>query len=384
MAKLECLSTQPGVARPTPVKRIPRPLLQLSLACLLLLVAVWFIYNLVKNVALLGGTFGFSFLDRAAGFDIGESLISYSSSSSYLQAIAVGILNTINLAFVGALGALLGGFVLAMLRASNIKALRNIVDALVDVIRNTPLLLQLFIWSTVVKDLPGVRQALEPMHGVFLSNRGLQFPLPADNLTWGVLGVALLLVVTASGVFIRSRKAGVTSRAWLWWLGAALILVIYSLTRQYEMPQLHGFNIRGGGGFSPEFLCMAAGIMVYHAVLVAEIIRAGFDSVPKGQFEAGKSLGIPRPIIFLKIILPQALRLIVLPTTALFQGLVRNTSLAVAVGFPEFLSVINTVTGQTGQPIETALILIIGYFTLSFVIAKLGNALNLLVQLKER
>jgi general L-amino acid transport system permease protein len=365
------------------LSRPPRLGLQICIAAGLLAVLIWLGLNMVANVGRLGGTFGFSFLTRPAGFEIGESLLAYSASDSYLRAILVGLINTIQLALVGAAGSLVAGFIIAMLRVTGLRPVALMLDAYVEAVRNTPLLLQLFIWSTLVKALPPVRQVFEPVPGLIISNRGLYFPVAQQGWTYGLYAVALLLFVLAVRSFL-SAGAGARLRRYQIYIAAGSLAFLLSLLQPLDFPALSGFNVRGGGSLSSEFLCMAIGIIFYHSALVAEIVRAGFNSVPKGQYEAGRALGLPPLVIFGRVIIPQALRLIILPTTSLFQGLAKSTSLAVAIGFPELLTVVNTVTGQTGQPIETAAILVLSYFCLSFVIAQIGNSLNGLVRIKER
>lgn len=365
-------------------KAVPQLGVQVGIAAGLLVLIAWLFFNMMANIGLLGGTFGFSFLLRPGGFEIGESLIAYSAKSTYLRAIVVGFANTVQLAALGCAGSLVAGFLVALLRANATKPLAILMQAYVEIVRNTPLLLQLFIWSTLVKALPPVRQALEPLPGFLVSNRGFNFPLPSDRWT-GVLaavGVLLLLMSVRARFATKGRIAGVIRLHHVFAVGAAMLIVLV-LSRPFSVPVRRGFNVQGGGSVSPEFLCMIMGIIVYHAALVGEIVRAGFNSVPAGQYEAGRALSLSTSLILVKIIVPQALRLIILPITALFQGLAKSTSLAVAIGFPEFLTVINTVTGQTGQPIEMAAILVFGYFCLSFVIAQIGNSLDRLVRIKE-
>ncbi|MFV0646059.1 MAG: ABC transporter permease subunit [Sphingomonadaceae bacterium] len=379
---LPSLQTAPPPKRRKP--RFPRPFLQCVILVALGLAVVWVVGNVVANAAVLGNRFGFSFLDRSAGFAIGESLIAYGPENSYSRAILVGFLNTLEIALIAALGSLVLGFLVAFLRTSKIGPLSAALKFYVEIIRNTPLLLQLFIWSTAIKALPPVRQALEPLSGVFISNRGLNFPAPVSPVAGALIAGVIVLICLA--LFEKLAKEprrifGIkTSLAALFF---ACVGTLWLLILPMETPELKGLNMRGGGGVSSEFLCMAAGLIFYHTALVAEIVRAGFNSVPKGQAEAGEALGLSRMTIFFNIQMPQALRVIILPTTALFQGMAKNTSLAVAVGFPELYTVLNTITGQTGQPIETAMILVLGYFAISFGLAKVGNGLNSLVAIKE-
>jgi general L-amino acid transport system permease protein len=285
--------------------------------------AWYLVSNTLDNLAARNIASGFGFLRREAGFEIGESLLTYSAADTYLRALAVGLLNTFQVSILGVVLATLLGFAFGIFSLSKNFLLRGLSRAYVELFRNTPLLVQLFFWYALLFDgLPGPREALHPLPGVFLSNRGIFFPLPGST------------------------------------------------------PALEGFNFAGGGHLSPELACLLVGLVVYTAAFIAEIVRAGVLSVPKGQVEAADALGLGRFVKMKIIVLPQALRLIVPPLSSQYLNLVKNSSLAVAIGYPDFVSVVNTAINQTGQAIEGIALIMAAYLTVSLSISALMNWYN--------
>ena len=287
--------------------------------------AAWFlISNTAANLADRRIASGFGFLGREAGFEIGESFfLRYDAGDSYLRALAVGLANTLAVSAIGIVLATFLGIAVGLLRLSRDSLFEGIGAAYVEFIRNVPLLVQLFFWYALLTDgLPGPRQALEPLPHVFLTNRGIFLP-------------------SFSGA-----------------------------------PALHGFNFSGGLAVSPEFAALLVGLSLYTAAFIAEIVRAGVLAVPRGQYEAGAALGLSDSQIFRKITFPQALRFIVPPLASQYLNLVKNSSLAVAIGYPDLVSVANTTINQTGQAIEGVAIIMAVYLTLSLAISALMNWTN--------
>ncbi len=298
--------------------------LQAALAAALALLAWWLYSNAAANLAARGIASGFAFLSREAGFEIGETtLLSYSAADSYLRALAVGLANTFRVAALGVVLATLWGAAVGLARLSPNWLLARLAGAYVEAVRNIPLLVQLFFWYTVITEsLPAPADALQPLPGVFLSNRGIFFPLPGS------------------------------------------------------VPQLSGFNFAGGAALTPEFAALLAGLVAYTAGFIAEIVRAGILSVPRGQREAARSLGLERRAELRHVVLPQALRLMVPPMTSQYLNLAKNSSLAVAIGYPDLVSIANTTMNQTGQAIEGVAIIMAVYLTISLSISALMNWYN--------
>jgi general L-amino acid transport system permease protein len=300
--------------------------------------AAWyFISNAARNLLELGVASGFGFLAREAGFEIGETtFLYYGAADTYLKALAVGILNTLRVAALAVLLSTLLGVCIGSARLSDNWLLAHLGGIYVEVVRNVPLVVQLFFWYAVITgSLPAPADALSPLHGVFLSNRGMAFPVLVSVLPFEV-----------------------------------------------EYPQFSGFNFAGGASLSPEFTALLLGLSLYTAAFIAEIFRAGFLSVDRGQSEAGYSLGLSQRQVKRFIIAPQALRLIVPPVTSQYLNCIKNSSLAVAIGYPDLVSIANTTINQTGQAIEGFLIIMAVYLTISLAISWFMNWYNRRVALR--
>ena len=298
--------------------------LQAALAAALALLAWWLYANVAQNLAERGIASGFAFLWREAGFEIGEtSLLAYSAADSYLRALAVGLANTLRVAALGVVLATVLGAAVGLARLAPNWLLARIAGAYVETVRNIPLLVQLFFWYTLITEsLPPPAEALQPLPGLYLSNRGIFFPLP----------------------------------------GSA--------------PQLSGFNFTGGAGLTPEFAALLVGLVTYTAGFIAEIVRAGILSVPRGPREAARSLGLARGDELRHVVLPQALRLMVPPMTSQYLNLAKNSSLAVAIGYPDLVSIANTAMNQTGQAIEGVAVIMAVFLTISLSISAFMNWYN--------
>lgn len=357
---------------------------------------VWFlISNTLYNLASRNIATGFGFLGREAGFAIGETAVDYSPADTYGRAVWVGILNTLRVAAVGIVLATILGTFIGIARMSKNWVINKLSSAYVEVLRNIPLLLQLFFWyALITENSPGPRQAVNPLPGVFISNRGIKLPAFTDDagfdyLVWGLLlGVALALIVAhvAKG---RQEKTG--QRMPVGRIAAGLILglplagwLVGGAPMTLEFPELKGFNFVGGMSLSPEFSALLIGLVMYTSAFVAEIVRSGIQSVPKGQWEAASALGLRSGMVLRLVVLPQALRVIVPPMTSTYLNLVKNSSLAVAIGYPDIVSVVNTTLNQTGQAIEGIMIIMGAYLTVSLSISIFMNWYNRHIALVER
>ncbi|WP_445220094.1 amino acid ABC transporter permease [Bradyrhizobium sp. Pa8] len=366
-----------------------------ALTALVLLGGIfWFAGNLHHNLSARNISSGFGFLTREAGLPIAEHLIAYTPADSYFRALLVGTLNTLWVAFWSIILATLLGSAIGVARISKNWLLAKLASIYVDLFRDVPLLLQLFLWYAILQKLPPVRQALNPIAGVFLSNRGLNFPV-VDWQTahsWTLLAFVLGIVATTLYAKRASRKQLEDGRARPIWPVVATFLVLIPLVVGFalgasiniDMPQPKGFNIRGGVTVSPEFFSLLVGLVVYNAAFIAEIVRSGLESVGRGQHEAARALGLHPKTILTWIVFPQALRVIVPPLTSQYLNVTKGSSLAVAIGYQDIVSVATTSMNQTGQSIELVGIIMAVYLTISLSISFLMNVYNARVALVER
>lgn len=348
--------------------------------------------NLVHNMARVGLTPGFGFLGHAANFEIGEGLIAYSAGDSYLRAITVGLLNTVRVSLAGCILATILGVALGIARLSSNPLLSRLVQAYVEIVRNTPLLLQIFFWNALFHTLPGPRQALSPLPGVLLSNRGFFFPFIADDgATPAILASSFLLaVLVGAALKWRTRRTGRSNlKRGVTLILAAVMLPVavaafFGAVPALDLPRLSGFNIRGGISLSPEFMALLIALVVNTSASIAETVRAGILSVSAGQWEAGRALGLSYGRIMRLIVLPQALRVIIPVMTSSYLSLTKNSSLAVAIGFPDLVNILNTTANTTGQALEAILVMMLVYLALSLVVSIAMNAYNRRWALRER
>lgn len=360
-----------------------------------LAVAAWLVSNTLGRLENQSISTGFGFLQRDAAFAISESLIDYSPKDSYLRALTVGLLNTFRVALVGILLATVLGTLLGVARLSRNWLLARLTGAYVEIVRNVPLLLQLFFWYALLREaLPHPRQALNPLPGVFLSGRGLNLPAPQAEAGMIWVGVAMLAGIVATMLWNRRAarvQASSGRRPRVLPVGIGLILgvplLLFALLGaplQWDLPELRGFNFRGGLTLSPEFAALLLGLTLYTAAFIAEVVRAGIQSVGKGQHEAAAALGLRPGLAMRLVVLPQALRVVVPPLTSQYLNLTKNSSLAVAIGYPDLVSVANTTINQTGQAIEGIAIIMAAYLTISLAIAAFMNWYNRRTALPER
>jgi len=372
-----------------------RPLVyQFVLAAALGVVAWYLVSTAAQNLLDLGVAAGFGFLSREAGFAIGETtLLSYSAADTYLRAIAVGFLNTLRVATLAILFATLLGVAIGLARLSANWLLAKGAAGYVELLRNVPLVVQLFFWYSVITEiLPAPADAMRPVPGVFLSNRGVVFPMleltAPDRWLFALAAGVVVLAVLWIGRSLRlpeiARRQSLAGAATLATAagGALLLLLATRKSIKLDYPVFGGFDFAGGGSLSPEFTALFLGLTLYTAAFIAEIVRAGILSVDRGQFEAGYSLGLTERQVMRFIVLPQALRLIVPPVTSQYLNCTKNSSLAVAIGYPDLVSVANTTINQTGQAIEGLAIIMIVYLSISLAISAAMNAYNRRVVLR--
>jgi general L-amino acid transport system permease protein len=339
---------------------------------------------------------GFGFWNVTAGFDISQTLIDYSpQSSTYGRAFWVGLLNTFVVAATGIVLATMLGFAIGIARLSRNFLLERLATCYVELVRNVPLLLQLLFWYyAVLKALPEFAASFFLPGGVLLNNRGLFLPRPL--FTGGaqmvaMLAAAVLLAVAVNKMAARSkgfwRAPGVRVAFTLLIVGALPVIVsVVAGTRiEFDYPQIGRFNVRGGLEVLPEFVALVLGLVVYTAAFIAEVVRAGLMSVSRGQTEAAQALGLSRPQTLRLIVIPQAMRVIIPPLTSQYLNLTKNSSLAVAIGYPDLVQVFaGTVANQTNQPVEVIVITMLVYLSFSLVTSLLMNLYNARYALVER
>lgn len=369
---------------------------QAVVLALVLGVAWWLYTNTMHNLSSRNIKTGFDFLGREAGFEIGETLIQYSPAATYARALLVGFLNTLQVAVLGTVLATLLGVVIGIGSLSTNWLVAKLTAGYIHFLRNIPVLLQIVLWYTILisdRFLPGPRQA-EAFLGIYATQRGLYLPVPSAHTAWLAALVVLVLAIVAVVLLARwsRRKREATGTAPSLVLpGIALIvgapLVAWAVAgapTAIDWPQLRGFNIAGGARITPEFAAVLFGLTVYTSAFIGEIVRAGILAVPKGQTEAARALGLRPGVILRKVILPQAMRVIVPPLTSQYLNLTKNSSLSVAVGYPDLVNVANTTLNQTGQAIEGVTIIMIVYLVTSLATSAFMNWYNKRIALVER
>ena len=366
-----------------------------ALALALVGAVLWYLIgNTSRNLAARHIATGFAFLHRIAGIPIAEQPIPYNpATDTFGRALLIGVLNTLKVSIVGIVLATLLGTLIGIGRLSHNWLLARLTAVYVEVMRDVPLLLQLLFWYTLLQGLPAPRQALR-LGPMFLSNRGLRLPLlvwqPAHG--WAVAAGAAGIALTALWArHARARQDATGVRPPVWPAGLALILglpvVVWAFLGAplaFDLPVRHGFGFHGGGAISPEYAALLVGLVAYTAAYVAEIVRAGIQAVPRGQWEAAGALGLHRGAVLRMVVLPQALRVIIPPMTSEYLNLTKNSSLAVAIGYQDIVSIASTTLNQTGQAIEGISIIMAVYLTISLSISLFMNWYNAHVALVER
>ncbi|AEP35975.1 amino acid ABC transporter permease [Taylorella asinigenitalis] len=361
----------------------------------LVVVGIWFlISNLLDNLHSRNIQTGFAFLDKEAGFAISESLIEYKLTDTYLRALSVGFLNTLFVSFLGIMGCTILGTIVGVSRLSPNWLISRLALVYVEVMRNIPLLIHLFFWYSLLTEiLPGPRQALNPIDGVYLSNRGIIFPkLEGEGLLYIWIGLLIGIVLSILNSYrckFKHAKTGKCSP--VFWVNTLMIIglpivggLLASSSIQFSVPELKGFNFRGGSLFTPEMSALLIGLVLYTSAFVAEIVRSGIQSVGRGQWEAGESLGLSKMRTLQLVVMPQAIRVMIPSMSNTYMNLMKNSSLAVAIGYPDIVSISNTMLTQTGQAIEAIFIIMLAYLTVSLCIAQFMAWLNRRMIIVER
>ncbi|GJL39193.1 TPA: amino acid ABC transporter permease [Enterobacter chengduensis] len=371
-------------------------LFQIIAIVAVVLIAVYLIHNTITNLNNRGITSGFAFLDRSAGFGIVQHLIDYQEGDTYGRVFVVGLLNTLLVSALCIVFASILGFFIGLARLSENWLLRKLSTVYIETFRNIPPLLQIFFWYfAVLRNLPGPRQAVDAFELFFLSNRGLYIPSPQPGEgLYAFIGAIAVALALSAGVFRFNRnhqiKTGQLRRTWP---TAAVLIVslpliahwLFGAALHWDIPHLRGFNFQGGMVLIPELAALTLALSIYTSAFIAEIIRAGIQAVPYGQHEAARSLGLPHPVTLRQVIIPQALRVIIPPLTSQYLNIVKNSSLAAAIGYPDMVSLFaGTVLNQTGQAIETIAITMSVYLIISLVISLLMNLYNRRIALVER
>ena len=363
------------------------------------LLLLWGLYEIIGNTQVnlkkLNQNFGFDFLTQAAGFDLSTSLIQYSSNSTYGRAIVAGLLNTILVAVLGIFFATIIGFIVGVMRLSKNRVVAGAATLYIEIIRNVPLLLQIFMWyALVLKPLPGVKEAYSIFGSVFLSKKGIVMPHP--NFGPGAWIGLLFLVAALIGTWLfrkRARKrqdeTGHITPVWLISIPIIVLspfvgLALAGWPLAFDFPELKGFNFSGGKTMVPEMAALLVALIIYSATFIAETVRSGIQAVSHGQSEASSALGLSRGMALRLVIIPQAMRVIIPPLASQYLNLTKNSSLAIAVGFPDLMYAGGTVNNQSGKAIEVVFILMVVYLSLSLFTAAFMNWFNSRMKMVER
>jgi len=359
------------------------------------LVAYYLFTNTLANLERQNIATGFGFFTKEASFEIGESPISYSAADTYGRALLVGFLNTIKVSAIGVILTVFLGTFVGIARLSRNWLVAKLAGIYIEVMQDIPVLLQLVFWYAVFYDtFPSPRQALNPISGVYLCNRGMAFAVPEAHPVYGYMALALVIGCLAVWVLRRwaRKRQEKTGQIFPVLLVSLAILLVLPLATwllggaplKMNVPKLVGFNFEGGTTFSPEFAALLLGLVLYTAAFVAEIVRAGIQAIGRGQVEAAMSMGLKPGQVLRLVILPQALRVIIPPLTSQMLNLTKNSTLAIAIGFPDFVSVANTTINQTGQAIEGVGMIMVVYLFFSLSTSGLMNWYNKRVALVER
>jgi general L-amino acid transport system permease protein len=360
--------------------------MQLAVVAAVVALGAYLVHNTLVNMAREGVATGFSYLGREASFEIGETLIAYAPSDSYARALLVGVLNTLLVAALGVVLATVLGTAIGIARLARNWLVSRLALAYVEAFRNVPLLLQLIVWWDLLRvSAPPPRQAWQPLPGVYVSVRGIALPVPQWSPVYGAMALGFAAALAAGAVFLlwRRRRVAAGRAAPGRWLAAALavavplaVFVAGGAPLRWDRPVLNAFNFSGGVALSPEFAALLIGLTAYTAAFIAEIVRSGIEGVSRGQSEAALALGLRQSQVLRLVVLPQALRIIVPPMLSEYLALTKNSSLAIAIGYPELMSITNTTLNQTGQAVEAIALMMAIYLAISLTTSLLMNWYN--------
>ncbi|AYG66148.1 MULTISPECIES: amino acid ABC transporter permease [unclassified Rhizobium] len=366
------------------------------LTIVILVLICWFIIeNTMDNLRALNRSFGFNFLEGRAGFNLGQALIPYSSDSTNTQALLVGLLNTLLISVVGIVAATIVGFIIGIGRLSGNWLIAKLSQAYVELFRNIPPLLVIFFWySGVLVLLPQARDAVHLPFATYLSNRGLAFPRPIFGEGMWAVGVAFLIAIAAVFFVARRahrRQAATGQQFHTIWVSLGiliglplLVFLVTGMPLSFDYPVAGKFNLTGGMVVGPEFLALLLALSLYTATYIAEIVRAGIRGVPKGQSEAAGALGLRASAINRLVVIPQAMRIIIPPLTSQYLNLIKNSSLAIAIGYADLVAVGGVILNQSGRAVEVVIIWMVIYLALSIITSLFMNWFNAKMALVER
>ena len=370
-------------------------LYQIFTACLVALLGYYLISNVQNNMEKQAIASGFGFMEKEAAFELGESIIEYSAADSYGRALVVGILNTLKISFIGMILTTMLGVIFGVSTLSSNWLVSKLSTAYVELLQNIPVLLQLFFFYALFYEaFPSPRQALNPFYGLFITNRGVDLAIPAAHEAHGYMFWAFLLaciIVYFVNRWAHKRQDETGEQFPMLWVGTGIIIglpaitwLVFGAPTAMNVPELKGFNFEGGMNISPEFAALLIGLVLYTAAFVAQIVRAGIQSITHGQTEAAMSIGLKQKHVLKLVIFPQALRVIVPPLTSQLLNLTKNSSLAVAIGFPDFVAVAGTTINQTGQAVEGVALMMAAYLIFSLSTSAFMNWYNKKIAIIER
>ena len=360
------------------------------IALVLLLVFFYYISsNAIQNIENRGIHVGFDFLSAEAGFSISESLIDYDESSSYLKAFYVGIVNTLYVGLVAIIFASLLGLIIGIARFSSNWLVRKLASAYIEIFRNIPILLQILFWHNIILiNAPSVRESVSFFDAIFFNLRGIYFPKPVDLVSFYLFISTLILSFILLLLLKKSNNNFIKNKLILFKFAIFFVIMLefFFLDGLYfEFPKLSGFNFEGGFSVSPEFFALAFALSIYTATYIAEAVRSGIGSVSKGQKEAGQALGLNKKQVLKFIVLPQALRVAVPPIISQYLNVIKNSSLAVAIGYPDLVNVFTgTTLNQVGQALEIIAMTMLVYLVISLLISFVLNIVNAKLKIQEK
>lgn len=387
---LSLVSLRPGDRDGRTVEERLRSLLvQVLIVVSILAAAVFLFETTLANLRARGIATGFDFLFRPVNMPIAHSWLSFVPGvSTYGRAIVIGFINTLWVSFIVIAVSTVIGTIVGICRLSPNWLLSRTCGAYVEAVRNVPVLLQLVFWYQLLLQLPPPREALRVAEGLYISNRGIRYPTFEPQA-----GLLIALAVLAAGFIfylLARRGEGAARKLLARWalpasaLAAAAAIVLLGGVGTWSVPEFKGFNFRGGSSLTPELSALVIGLTFYSSAFVAEIVRAGIQGVPDGQWEAAESLGLRKAATLRKVVLPQALRIIVPPLASEYLGIIKNSSLAVAVGYPDLVAVVNTMISDTGQGVEGVAIIMLAFLAISVSVSMLMNWYNARVALITR
>ncbi len=371
-------------------------LYQIIALLILTLLAMFLVNNTLDNLSSRGISTGFNFLGQEAGFGIIQSLIAYDETYSFGRTFFVGLLNTLLVSFFGIIIATILGFIVGIARLSNNWLVSRIALFYIEIFRNIPLLIQVLFWYfAVLRTLPAPRQSVDFFHLVFINVRGLYIPSPQflPDFKWVMVSIVIAIgIIIFLNLWSKQKQAKTGIKVNIFWSSIILLLSLPSLVfylagspLSWQVPVLTGFNFSGGLSIIPEFSALLIALSIYTAAFIAEVVRAGILSVSKGQHEAAQSLGLNRNQTLRLIIIPQAMKVIIPPLTNQYLNLIKNSSLATAIGYPDLVAVFaGTTLNQTGQAVEVIAMTMAVYLFISLMVSLLMNRYNKKMALIER